>query len=276
MKKLKLNVLILTSLLALGACSNEETHNNVASAVASAVATSTTNQYANQVPANAPVIKVGAYLKLQPFDFTDEQGFPTGFEVDLINAIAADQGMRVDIQNRPWEGLLDTLNTDKFDVVMATVGATPERKEKFDMTDAIAQDPNNLVVLTQSPIQGPSDLRGKKIGIQEGSTEKEIFQKLDTGMAIVEEKTLLIAIKNLFDGNLDGISGDKLIISNLLQDNKDKVRFIALPIAIHQEGDIAFALKKGNSALRDKLNAGLAHIKQNGTYDKIYTKWFGK
>ena len=276
MKKLKLNVLILTSLLALGACSNEETHNNVASAVASAVATSTTNQYANQVPANAPVIKVGAYLKLQPFDFTDEQGFPAGFEVDLINAIAADQGMRVDIQNRPWEGLLDTLNTDKFDVVMATVGATPERKEKFDMTDAIAQDPNNLVVLAQSPIQGPSDLRGKKIGIQEGSTEKEIFQKLDTGMVIVEEKTLLIAIKNLFDGNLDGISGDKLIISNLLQDNKDKVRFIALPVPLHQEGDIAFAMKKGNTQLRDKINAGLANVKQNGTYDKIYTKWFGK
>ena len=276
MKNLKLNALIVASLLALGACSNEEINNNTASAVASTAITTPANQNATNTPANAPVIRVGAYLKLQPFDFTDEQGLPSGFEVDLIDAIAADQGMSVNIQNRPWEGLLDTLNTDEFDVVMATVGSTPERKEKFDMSDVILQNPNNLVVLNNSPIQGVADLRGKKIGINVGSVEKEVLTGLDAGVVIVEEKTPLIAIKNLFDGKLDGISGDKLIISNLLQDNKDKVRFIALPVPLHQEGDIAFAMKKGNTQLRDKINAGLANVKQNGTYDKIYTKWFGK
>ena len=289
MRKIAFNVVCALTTLSLMACGDNNTHPAAASSAANtstdAVVASAdihevvnkTNEFAANLPANAPVIKVATETNYPPFDFLDKDGLPTGFEVDVMNAIAADQGLKVQIVNTPFKDIFNGLAANQYDAAMSVLGITEERKAKFEITDVYVQSPDTIVVLADSPIKKPEDLKDKRVTVMKGSVAEKYIPAFDNSIKVQDNTTWALMIKDLFSGATDAISGDKLALSNILRDEICKVRFMALPISDHQaeSANVVFLVGKGNTDLRDKLNTGLANIKANGIYDKIYAKWFG-
>lgn len=207
-----------------------------------------------------------------PFVTRDKQGQATGFDVEIMQAIAEMEGMNLEFIPRVWEGALATLENDESDVVIAAVTLNPERAEKYLASSTYVSTPNSLVVLADSPIKSIDDLKGKVVGVEAGSSilrDKDKYPNTE----FREFKTSYLAVNEMMNKTIDAVASQKLHAQYLLKDDKTGVRFIDLPSAYP---DKVIMVKKGNTELVNKINSGLDKIKANGTYDKIYTKWFGK
>lgn len=262
MKKL-LSMLALT--LALTACgdkSNETTSG-----------TSTTEQTVSTPTPQGEVLNVIANL-YPPFVINDEHGLPSGFDVDIIKAIAKVENLNIVVTPRTeWSGALDTLSKDESDIVVSAITLTPERAEQYLASNPYVSTPNSVVVPSDSPIQTVDDLKGKVIGLEKGSSilkDKDKFP--DTQFN--EYKTSFLALSEIARKNVDGVAAQRLHMQYLLSSHKElSVRFIDLPSSASP--DKVIMVKKGNTELINKINSGLEKIKADGTYNTIYQKWFG-
>ncbi|MFW2178131.1 MULTISPECIES: substrate-binding periplasmic protein [unclassified Moraxella] len=219
-----------------------------------------------------------------PFAFKDEKGQATGFNIDILKAIGKKQGFDVNVIPRDWNGIFDGLNSDSYDIVGSGVGINKERKQKFTMSDSFVISSMVIVVLTQTPIETLADIKGQKIGIIKGSTWKAELEKHTTNTQdVIEYESTYLAIKGLLSGEVIGVLDDKLVLNyhlqQIIKQTTKTFKEIEFPVnnTPTETGNdgIGYAMKKGNSELSGKINKGLADIKADGTYDKIYSHWFG-
>lgn len=214
-------------------------------------------------------VTVSAYT---PFVTRDDKGLPTGFDIDILQAIANLEGLHLEITERPWAGALQTLNTGQSDIVASAVSLNPARIEQYLPSNPYISTPNSLVVLADSPIHNIDDLKGKVIGIEAGSSflaERSKYPNTE----FKELKTSFLALSETITKKVDAVVAHRLHLQYLLRDKDVKVRFIDLPTA---NPDKVIMVKKGNVELVQKINSGLEKIKADGTYDAIYKKWFGE
>lgn len=225
---------------------------------------------ASSVNPQAGVTRVAAAIN-PPFVTRDKQGQADGFDVEIMKAIAETEGLHVEFMPRVWDGALATLENDESDVVIAAVTLNPERAEKYLASNTYVSTPNSLVVLADSPIKSTDDLKGKIVGVEAGSSILRDKDKYPT-TEFREFKTSYLAVNEMMSKTIDAVASQKLHAQYLLKDDKTGVRFVDLPSAYP---DKVIMVKKGNTELVGKINSGLEKIKANGTYDKIYAKWFG-
>lgn len=234
--------------------------------------TPTTNATTNANVPQGEVLNVIASIN-PPFVTKDEQGVPTGFDVEVIKEIAKRENLNLNIIPRAsWDGALDTLDSDEGDIVISAVTLNPERGAKYLASKTYVSTPHTLVVLASSSIQSIDDLGGKVVGIEQGSSLTKDKDKYPN-TTFTEFKTSYLALAEAVRNNIDAAAGQKLHMQYLLKDNKDvAVRFVDLPSAYP---DKVIMVKKGNTELVEKINSGLDKIRADGTYDTIYKKWFG-
>lgn len=235
-----------------------------------------TEQLAN----NLASLKVCTEAKLPPFEFYDEKGQMVGFDVELMQAIAKNQNMHAEFIHHPWMGLLERVNTDECDIVAHLLGASPEREQLYQFSDSYIDAPDVVIVNQDSALQQFSDLQGKTISVLKASSGKNFLENSKlTDLKLVEKDSLFLALHSLSPTEKrpsDAVVGDKLILKNMIAQSGEgnKFRFIDLPAGEFNTGAV-FIMRKGNTDLADKINAGLHAVKTNGEYDKIYQKWFG-
>lgn len=219
---------------------------------------------------------IGGDENFPPYEFVLEvngQKVYRGFNVDIMKAIALQTGIEIEFKPMVWSEALKALDEGRIDAIQG-MKYSEERDEKYDFSDSFITNSQAVFVLKSSPAVNMNDLAGKRIAVQEGDIA---YQKLkDSSLyQLVKVPDQATAFELLFSEKVDAVIGNKLVGQYILQQNR-KIGMVKL---VDQEIDpqkYAIAVKKGNDELLQILNRGLYEIKKNGTYDKIYEKWFGQ
>lgn len=214
-----------------------------------------------------------------PFESMDDKGNVVGFDHDILQAAADKAGIKVTFKNTPWEGIFATLAQGDRDLVISSVTITDERKQSMDFTDSYF-DATQMIALAEgnTDIKVAADLKNKKVAVQTGTTGDEVVSKIlgKTNPNIKRLESMPLALKELVAGGVDAVVGDNGVVQNFVNHNPEaKLKTIVDPSFAKEHYGIA--VKKGrNDDLLKKLNEGIAGIKADGTYQKIYDKYFGK
>lgn len=221
------------------------------------------------------VLTVCTHLPYEPFQF--EQGDKTvGFDVDLVDLVAKELGAQQQIINTPFEGIQsgEDLNTNKCDLAAAGMTINDVRKQNFDFSDPYFDATQALLTKKGSGIKSLADLKGKKLGAQESTTGREYADKnaAANGYTVAGYEDLALQLTATQTGAVDAAINDNGVLYDFVKKNSDLE-----VVAEFQTGEqYGIGVKKGNDALRNKINEVLKKSKENGEYDKIYEKWFGK
>lgn len=224
----------------------------------------------------AKVYVVGTEPTFPPFEFTDENtGEITGFDIDLIKAIAEDQGFEVQVNNLEFDGLIMAVQSGNIDIIASGMTIKPEREEKVDFsTPYITAGLALAVAAGNDTIQSVDDLQGKKVAVQIGSTGAEKAQELkDAGIVkeVVTFATVDLVMMELINGNVDAVINDLPVTKAYMTKQPDTIQLVGEPLNSESYG---FAVQEGNTELLNMINQGLQNVIDNGTYDQIQAKYF--
>lgn len=267
---------ILVASLFLAACGGQN-HNQSASPAPQASATAETN---SQNP-NFPTYRVASQLTYPPFHFQGEHGEPTGFEMELLQAVAKAGEFNVQITNAPRSTLEKTLDEGLFQIWSSTVSISPERQAKMDFSQPFMHRDRDVIYIldneTNKNIQSVDQLKGKKIAVNEfNKSAPEVVAKL-TGSAdnAVVTKSYHVSMRSLYTDKVDGVLDNDLVLANYVKNQPADAPKTRSLLVSEKQKDFAFAVKKGEKEILDKLNKGLEKVKADGTYQKLVEKWFG-
>ena len=267
MKLSRRNLLVATLLSAavLAGCGKKE---EAAAPAASAPAAPAVHEYV-----------VGTDAAYAPFEFENDKKELQGFSIDILSAIADKAGFKVKFVNTPWEGIFASLGNGDRDILISSITITDERKASMDFSDPYFEATQLIVVGKDAkPVNKFADLKGLKVGVQTGTTGDEVVQKLfgKTSEDIKRFESTPLALKELENGGVQAVVADNGVIVNYLKNNADKGLKSVADSQSFQPEFYGIAVKKGNAEVLAKINEGLKAIKADGTYDKIYAKYFGE
>ena len=209
-----------------------------------------------------------------PFEFIDESGNLTGFEVELVPLIGEAVGETFVVENIPWDTIFAGLVNGQYDAVASGVTVTEERKATIDFSMPINNQGQVLIVKTEDAgnISSIDDLAdGAKVGVQIGTTGDFALESYPVEIRRYDD--IGLAIEDLLNGNLEGAVCDSLIAADFVLKNpnySDKLVVAGEPFTAEE---IAIGVKKGNTALLDKINEGLQILMDNGKFDELKAKW---
>ena len=232
-------------------------------------------------PASAPapavkVYTVGTDAAYAPFESQNEKGEIVGFDIEVVQAIAAKGGFEVKFVNTPWEGIFNALAQGDRDLLVSAITITDERRQTMDFSDPYFDAAQLIAVKESSKVTKFADLKKLKVGVQTGTTGDEAVTKLlgKTNTNIKRFESTPLALKELEAGGVDAVVADNGVVIHYVANNPGgKFKTVSDKEFVPEQYGIA--VKKGNAELLGKLNEGLKGIKADGTYDKIYAKYFG-
>ncbi|HZK48374.1 MAG TPA: basic amino acid ABC transporter substrate-binding protein [Thermoleophilia bacterium] len=216
-------------------------------------------------------LQAGSDTSFAPFEFSDEKGGYIGFDVDLVTAIAKKIGLEAAVVATAWDGIIPNLVADRYDIIMSAMTITEERQQQIDFTDGYID--TNLAITTKvdAPIADAAGLEGKIVGVQVDTTGQFEVEKVAGVKEIKKYENSIAAIQDLLAGRIDAVVNDSPVNAYY---TRDKPEF-GNTGKIGSDDKYGYGIKKESSVLRDAMNAALAELKADGTYDLIYAKWFG-
>ncbi len=227
------------------------------------------------VPAAAqsrPLV-VGSSATYPPFAYETPAKQIVGFDVDIINAVAKKAGLAVRVVNTPFTGVFAALNNGDLDLIISGVTINDRRRQSYDFTAPYFEARQLIAVPTASTVKGLQDLAGQKVAVVTGSTADDIVSKAfgKTSANIRRFDTTPLIIAELAAFGVAAAIGDNGVIAHRVREQKG-LKTVDDPS--FQKEYFGIVVKRGNTALRDKLNAGLAGIISDGSYATIYRTWF--
>ena len=229
----------------------------------------------------APIktIRFATEATYPPFEFIDESGQITGFDIDIAKALCQQLKAECTFSNQSFNSLIPSLRLGKFDAIIAALGVTPERQKEVDFTPSYYEPSASFVALLEKHYS-LADVKNKIIGVQQGTVfEKYLRDKYHHEITVKTYASVQDAFLDLVLGRLDAVLADTPIAAAWLRqkENNKKYGIIGGPIADHDYfgSGYGIAINKNNPELLNALKNALAEIKANGTYDKILKKYFG-
>lgn len=221
------------------------------------------------------VLRVATEPTFAPFEFQEEGSDKlSGFDMDLIRAIGAKLGYKVEIANMGFDALIPALNTGNIDVAIAGMSITDERKQAVGMSDPYYT--SGLIIMVKkdnNDIKSIDDLKGKRIAAQIGTTGAAKAHSIE-GAVVTEFNTNTESAMELTNGGVDAVINDSPVIGYYLaQGGNEVAKTVGDVMEAEQYG---IAVKKDNTKLLEEINKALAELKKDGEYDKIYQTWFGE
>ncbi len=207
-----------------------------------------------------------------PFNYKDDKGELTGFDVEIGKALAAKLGVKPEFVTSEWSGILAGLQAGKYDVIINQVAATDERRKTFDFSGPYVISYPQLIVRANETrkLDTPADLKGKKIGVGQGSNYAELAKSIE-GAEVRTYPGAPEYLQDLATGRIDAAINDSLLIPYLRAKTKLPVKAGA-PIGKPESNAIPF--RKGNPKFKQAIDKALDELKADGSYAKISNKWF--
>jgi len=266
MKKLLISTLIIVGTFLLSGCSGIRPH--------------TQGDSWSRIQEQGRVI-VGLDDTFVPMGFQEKDGSLTGFDVDLARAVFALYDIKVDFQAIDWNMKENELNNQTIDLIWNGYTKTAEREKKVAFSDTYMKNDQVLVSLKKNNITQFSDMQGKILGVQTGSSgydalmgQPEILKNYIQGEPILYD-SFNEGLMDLRAGRIQGLLIDKVYADYYLAQMGTREDYNITTGAFESE-DFAVGIRKQDQQLREKINQGLRTLVENGEFARISKKWFGE
>ncbi|MDN7244673.1 transporter substrate-binding domain-containing protein [Planococcus shenhongbingii] len=224
------------------------------------------------------VLKVGLMGTYRPYNFMNENQEMDGFDADIAKEVADRLGVEVEFVAQEFSGMIAGLQAEKFDVVISQMTITDERKEQMDFSDPYITNQVKVIVSEDNDsITAVEEFKGKDIGVGLGTNDEtylrtELMPEVGE-FNIMTYDDVITTLKDLDAGRVDATINNMYAIKPVVEQNGFKIKAVGEPIKSDQAG---IAARKGNEELITELNRILAEMKEDGTYNEIFVKWFGE
>ncbi|PBI78312.1 ABC transporter substrate-binding protein [Rahnella victoriana] len=232
--------------------------------------------------ADGSTLKFGLEAQYPPFESKSATGELQGFDIDLGNAVCAAASVKCDWYDTSFDGLIAALQARKFDAINSAMNVTDKRRQAIDFTNVIYRVPTKLIARKDSGLLPTTEsLKGKHIGVLQGSIQESYAQAhwAPKGVDIVSYQDQNQVYLDLSSGRLDGTlvlapAGQSGFLSR--PDGKD---YGFVGDAVRDDkilgSGIAFGLRKGDTQLKEKLDAAIAKVQKEGVVKSLSKKYFG-
>ncbi|MEY8799186.1 amino acid ABC transporter substrate-binding protein [Leisingera sp. XS_AS12] len=224
--------------------------------------------------AAAETLTVGMSGGYFPFTFV-KQNELQGFEVDVMNAVGEEAGFDIEFETMSFSGLIGALDAGRIDTIANQITVTPEREAKFVFTQPYVFDGAQVVTKKgNDEVAGVEDLRGKTVAVNLGSNFEQLLRNLPYADEIdirtyesnIEQDTAL--------GRVDAFVMDRISSAQVIKESPLPLQLAGKPFSEIRNA-LPFRDDAEGRALRDRVDAALTTLKENGTLADISVKWFG-
>jgi len=239
------------------------------------------------VPSN---VVIGSDIPYRPFEYETTSGELTGFDVDIAEAIFEEQlGVSYEFKPTSFDSIIPSLNNNNFRIIMSAMTINDERAEQVDFSDPYFTAYQTVIVRADSGITSKEDLRGRAVGVQKGTTgagaAEELQSEFDGELDIKSYDQIPGAFQALNNGQVDAVINDNTVNAEFANDNDDVVFLEGEGAAAESDGDAppyltltvenyGIAFRQDDDEFRERVNEALATIREEGTYDEIYSEYF--
>lgn len=225
-------------------------------------------------------LTVGSDTTYPPQEFIDTTtGQPTGFDVDLITAMAHKLGLQAKVVTANFDTIIDDLNAKRYDVDISALTINSDRLQKVDFVPYF-QSGESLIVQKGNPLnlKCVPNLCGLKVGVQSGTVELDDLNagskacmkagKPGINLTVLKDQTAVIQL--LVNSRVDATYQDSPVSDYYIKLNPGRFDIGGTVVNTSPEG---IAVRKGDTSMLDALQAAFAAIKADGTYNSLFQKW---
>ena len=203
-----------------------------------------------------------------PYEYHEGKDI-VGIDVEIAKAVAEQMGAKFEVSDMAFDAIISAVDSGKADFGAAGMTVTEDRKKNVDFSDTYATSVQSVIVPENSDIKSIDDLKGKKIGVQQGTTG-DIYATKDYGKDAIQPFPKGVdAVLALGAGKVDAVIIDGNTAKAFVADQKG----LKLLDSAYAEEEYAICVKKGNTELRDGINAALKELKASGKLDEIVAKY---
>jgi ABC-type amino acid transport substrate-binding protein len=214
-------------------------------------------------------LRVGSDIPYAPFEFGREPDYE-GFDVDIVNEVAKRLDLEAEFVKTPFDPIFRNLAQGRFDMVASAATITPERQKTVDFSVPYFPADQSLMVKRGSDIKTTDDLGGKRVGAQVGTTGADYAKDKVDAETVRTYDLIDDAFKALQTGQVDAVIND-FPVSKYAERSKEDLQVVQT-IATGEEYGLGF--NKEDTKLREEVDKALNEMKDDGTYTRIYKKWF--
>ncbi|MCS3423702.1 lysine/arginine/ornithine transport system substrate-binding protein [Rahnella sp. BIGb0603] len=232
--------------------------------------------------ADGETLRVAADMSYPPFQYRDASGTPTGFEIDITNAICDVMKVKCEFVVSSFDAEIPSLLAKKVDFI-SPQGATEKRRKVIDFSDFVYHIPTRLVVAKGSPLMPtPESLQGKRIAVQQGSIQEMYANTFwqPKGVDVVAYADQDTIYQDLVAGRLDGALSPAVAVTFGFLNKPEGKNFELTGPEVRDDKIFSvgssYGVRKDDAKIKALLNDGLAKIKADGTWEKIKVKYFGQ
>jgi arginine/ornithine transport system substrate-binding protein len=219
-------------------------------------------------------LRVAFDIPYEPFEYRDENGDLTGFEVELAEAMCEEMSANCEFVIQAWDGMIPGLMARKFDLIMSSMSITPERAERVLFSEPYYNTPGGWFARTDfdTDVTDMDAMKGLTVGVQRGTTmDTHVTQEMGGIVTINRYTTADDMVLDLEGQRLDVVFvdypvGEQTILS------KDGFKEVGETVKLGE--GVGVAMRKRDADLAEEVNAALATLKEDGTYDTIMQKYF--
>jgi len=224
-------------------------------------------------------LRVGVEGAYPPFSWKEADGTLKGFDIEIAEAVCNQLGRKCVLIEQDWDGMIPALLARKFDTIIASMSITEERKKRVDFTSKYYNTPAKFVAKKGSGLQiSKAGLKGKRIGLQRGTTHQCFMEKMYPEAELVLYGTQEEVFQDLAIGRIDAQFSDSIAADDGFLKTDAGKGFEFTGGDQHDEQchgpGAGMAVRKADTELRDDLNRAIKAIRADGTYQKINAKYF--
>ncbi|WP_172566298.1 lysine/arginine/ornithine ABC transporter substrate-binding protein [Vibrio navarrensis] len=220
-------------------------------------------------------IKFAMEATYAPFEYMDENNQIQGFDVDLANALCKQMQAKCSFHNQAFDSLIPALKFKRYDAAISAMDITEARLEQVSFTDAY-YDNSAAFVSIAGKVADQSALKGKRVGVQNGSTHQSYLLEQMAGVTAVPYASYQDAFIDMKNGRIDSVFGDTAVVAEWFKKENNLAYVGEYVTNIQYFGNgFGIAVNKDNQKLVADLNAALKAVKTNGEYQTIFNQYFG-
>jgi arginine/ornithine transport system substrate-binding protein len=222
-------------------------------------------------------IRIGVEGNYPPFSKMGPDGQLAGFDIDIAKALCAQMKAECTLVQQEWDGMMPALNAKKFDMIVASMTISEERKKAADFSDPYYSVPSRFIAKAGAfKDHTPAALKGKKIIVLRNSPRAKyvVDNYKDSEVLLVTKETDVYL--ELAAGRGDVGFGSSVVSGEAFLKKPEGKGFAQLGASINLDGGsgVGIAFRKGETALAEKVNAALKVIRANGSYRKLADQYF--
>jgi len=221
----------------------------------------------------AGVLKAGVKYDFKPFGFVNANNKVVGFDIDLLKYIAKDLGVKVKFQQVTSKTRIPLVASGQIDIAAASMTHKVKRDDTIDFTISYFFDGQSILARKDCKKRSAKGFAGKKVGAIQGATSGENFLKVVPNAKIVKFQEYPQAIMALKKHKIDAITTDLVWCSTQAKDSHGKLKVVGKTISFEPYG---MGVAENESNFRDAVNFAIQKAVKDGTYAKLYKKWFGE